>query len=78
MYDDQLEYLQETEKPKAISASEWLARIEVIVLALDLLKKGTTKIDEETIIKRIITKNLPSNYYRFQNNCLFEGVRGGF
>ena len=62
VYDDQLKYLQETEKPKAISASEWMDRIEVLASASQLIKKGATEMDEETIIKKVITKNLPSDY----------------
>ena len=58
-YDNQIEYLKTTKKPKKLSADEWMRRIQNINLHLVNMEEDAQMLTDKEIIKEIITPDIP-------------------
>ena len=58
-YDNQIEYLKTTKKPKKLSADEWMRRIQNINLHLVNMEEDAQMLTDKEIIKEIIILNIP-------------------
>ena len=58
-YDNQMEYLKTTKKPRKLSVDDWMRRIQNINLHMVNMEQGATLLDDRTLIKEIIIPNLP-------------------
>ena len=60
-YDNQVEYLKTTKKPRKISVDKWMRRIQNINLHLANTENEATMLTDRKLIKQIIIPNLPMN-----------------
>ena len=57
-YDNQIEYLRTTKKPRKLTVNEWIQRIQNINLHLVNMERDATLLTDREIIKDIIMPNL--------------------
>ena len=58
-FDNQIEYLKKTKKPKKLSVDEWLKRIRNINGALPYINMDEDKMSDKTLIRDLIMPNVP-------------------
>ena len=59
VYEEQFQYLCETEKPRHTKVSDWINRLEVINEHLILIDRTADKLSECKTICKVITPNIP-------------------
>ena len=55
-YQDQLNYLQETRKPRNTSVTEWTRRVKKINSYLEILKKCGKSLSEAELVQQVLAK----------------------
>ena len=58
-YNDQVEYLRDTRKPRDINVTSWTRQLKTINSYLELMKKDGKAFTEEGLIRKIIAKYAP-------------------
>ena len=58
-FDNQMEYLKKTKKPKKLIVDEWLKRIRNINGALPYIDMDEDKMSDKTLIRDVILPNIP-------------------
>ena len=58
-FDNQMEYLKKTKKPKKLSVDEWLKSIRNINGALPYINMDEDKMNDKTLIRDVILLNIP-------------------
>ena len=58
-FDNQMEYLKKTKKPKKLSVDKWLKRIRNINGALPYINMDEDKMSDRTLIRDVIMPNVP-------------------
>jgi hypothetical protein len=59
-FDNQKEYMKETEKPEKMSVKQWINRIKNINSYLPLMDQDAQAFSEKELIAEVILKNIPS------------------
>ena len=60
-YDNQVEYLRNTKKPKKLTADDWMRRIRNINMHLANMGEDARKLTDKELIKDVIIPNIPTD-----------------
>ena len=59
-YDNQVEYLKKTKKPRKMSVDEWLKKVQNINFALPYIDMDEEKLSTKELIKEVVLPNVPT------------------